>query len=346
MPPLTFRAPMAWLGPGHVVHDAAVQTDRGVVRYAGPAEGAPAAGGEVLEVDGFLLPAPADRHVHIGLSDPGAVLLGGVTAVRDLAWPADEIFALADASEGPSFTGPLIRASGPMLTAPGGYPTRSAWAPPGTGLEIGDPADVEGAVAALAARGATQVKVSLNAEAGPTPDDAVLAAIVSAARERRIPVTAHVQGRGEAERALGAGVDELAHCPWTEELDDRLIRSMARSGMRVVSTLHIHALGGETEGLRRALGNLRRFHRAGGDVLYGTDLGNGAIPPGIDVDEAALLAEAGLSTEAILRAMHRAPLFPGAPADLITLAEDPLESPEAFRAVGLVVRAGRVVRGT
>ena len=30
------------------------------------------------------MPAVADRHVHIGLADPGAVLLGGVTAVRDL----------------------------------------------------------------------------------------------------------------------------------------------------------------------------------------------------------------------------------------------------------------------
>ena len=69
------------------------------------------------------MPAVADRHVHIRLADPGAVLLGGVAAVRDLAWPADEIFALADASELPSFNGPLIRAAGPMLTAPGGYPT-------------------------------------------------------------------------------------------------------------------------------------------------------------------------------------------------------------------------------
>ena len=77
-------------------------------------------------VDGFLMPAVADRHVHIELSDPAAVLRGGVTAVRDLAWPPDRIFPLADASEMPSYNGPLIRAAGPMLTGHGGYPTAAA----------------------------------------------------------------------------------------------------------------------------------------------------------------------------------------------------------------------------
>ena len=79
-----------------------------------------------LVVDGFLMPAVADRHVHIELSDPAAVLRGGVTAVRDLAWPPERIFPLADASEMPSYNGPLIRAAGPMLTGHGGYPTKPA----------------------------------------------------------------------------------------------------------------------------------------------------------------------------------------------------------------------------
>ncbi len=42
------------------------------------------------------MPAAADRHVHIELGDPVAMLQRGVTAVRDLAWPTDRIFALAD----------------------------------------------------------------------------------------------------------------------------------------------------------------------------------------------------------------------------------------------------------
>ncbi|HYU93123.1 MAG TPA: amidohydrolase, partial [Actinomycetota bacterium] len=112
-----------------------VVCDGGRIVWVGSARLAPQADDE-LEVDGFLMPGVADRHVHICLADPGAVLLGGVTAVRDLAWPPDIIFPLADASELPTFNGPVIRAAGPMITAPGGYPTTDRWAPPGTGLEI------------------------------------------------------------------------------------------------------------------------------------------------------------------------------------------------------------------
>ncbi len=126
------RAPLAWLGPNELVRDAAVAVEGGVLTYAGPAARSPSAE-DIVEVDGFLMPAVADRHVHIRLSDPAAVLMGGVTAVRDLAWPADDIFALADASEMPSFNGPVIRAAGPMLTAPGATPPRTGGLRPAPG---------------------------------------------------------------------------------------------------------------------------------------------------------------------------------------------------------------------
>jgi imidazolonepropionase-like amidohydrolase len=336
---------MAWLGPGHVVHDALVAWEADIVAYAGPAQGTPylLGDGPIHQIDGFLMPAPADRHVHIGMSNAAAVLQGGVTAVRDLAWPPDQIFPLADASEGPSFNGPLIRAAGPMLTARGGYPTRATWAPPGTGKEVVGSDQAAAAVAELARRGAAHIKVSLNAEAGPTPSDAELAAICSAAAEHRLPVTAHAQGAGQAERALGAGIGELAHCPWTERLSDPVVETMARAGMRVVSTLDIHSYGQVTPELRTALDNLRRFYSAGGAVLYGTDLGNGAIPPGIDLREVLLLAEAGLSNEAVLRAITRAPLERGGPADVIALTGSPFEDLEVFEDVLFVMRGGRVV---
>ena len=49
--------------------------------------------------------------------------------------------------------------------------------------------------------------------------------------------------------------------------------------MRIVSTLDIHGWGSDTPEIRTALDNLSRFHAAGGRVVYGTDLGNGPIPP-------------------------------------------------------------------
>jgi imidazolonepropionase-like amidohydrolase len=338
---LSVRATMGWLGPGRRVDNVSVVIDGDTIVYAGEPKGAPPSEVTVL-LDGVLLPAAADRHVHMGLSDPGAVLLGGVTAVRDLAWPSSEIFPLADASEGPSFNGPLVRAAGPMLTAPAGYPTRASWAPPGTGLEIRGPNEAAEAVAKLAALGAAHIKVSLNEDAGPTPTDDELLAIVGAAHEFELLVTAHVQGRGQAERALGAGIDEIAHCPWTEKVPDPVIEGMAKS-MRMVSTLDIHSYGDDTPEIRVAIDNLFRFARAGGKVLYGTDLGNGPVPPGIDVREVMLLFQAGLSPEAVLTAMMRAPIEAGAPADLIGVARDPFEDLEALGELRLVMRAGRIV---
>jgi imidazolonepropionase-like amidohydrolase len=337
---LSIRAAAAWFGPGRLVEDAQVVCDGGTITYAGEATYIGHADRE-LALDGFLMPAVADRHVHIELSDPSAVLAGGVTAVRDLAWPVERIFPLADASEMPSFDGPLIRAAGPMLTAPGGYPTRDGWAPAGTGRELSSVEDATAAVEELARLGAAAIKVSLNADAGPTPSDAELAAICDAAHTADLPVTAHAQGKGQVERALGAGFDELAHTPWAR-LSDEVIQAAA-TRMRIVSTLDILSFGRDTPEIRTALDNLRRFHVAGGTITYGTDLGNGAIPPGIHAREALLMVEAGLEPEEVLEAMIRAPLEPDAPADLIALRTSPLDDLRAFDDVAMVIRAGRVV---
>lgn len=336
---LCVRAALAWLGPGRLIESAQIVCDGAVITYAGPATPISDAD-EELEVDGFLMPAVADRHVHIELADPASVLMRGVTAVRDLAWPPERIFPLADASELPSYRGPLIRAAGPMLTGHGGYPTHDGWAPTGTGREMDGPDDATGAVRELAALGAAAIKVSLNAEAGPTPTDAELAAICEEAHHQDLPVTAHAQGTGQVERALGAGIDELAHTPWTR-LPDEVIEACA-ARLRIVSTLDILSFGRDTPEIRTALDNLRRFHAAGGTVIYGTDLGNGPVPPGIDTREAMLLREAGLELEEILQAMVRAPLVPDAPADLIALERSPLDDAAAFDDLQLVVRAGNV----
>src|SRR6266540_5367269 len=219
MSTLAVRAPLAWLGPGRLVEDAFVVMERGRVVFAGSSkhlavrfageggsetlsgEPAPPEPDEELHVEGFLMPGVVDRHVHIGLSDPDAVVTGGVTAVRDLAWPAETIFSLAEASESPAFKGPLVRAAGPMITCPRGYPTRAGWAPQGTGVEVRDPEEAAVVTRRLLERGAAVIKVALNADAGPTLSDQELVAICDAAHQGGAIVTAHVQGRGQAARA-------------------------------------------------------------------------------------------------------------------------------------------------
>jgi imidazolonepropionase-like amidohydrolase len=340
---LAIRAPLAWLGPGRATPDVQVTCEGGSIVEVGRF-GPVRDTDELIAVDGFLMPAGADRHVHVELGDPGTIVRRGVTAVRDLAWPPERIFPLAEASEMPGFNGPLIRSAGPMLTAAGGYPTQAGWAPEGTGREVVDPDGAAAAISELARRGAVAIKVSLNAEAGPTPGDAVLAAICDAAAGADLPVTAHAQGTGQVARALGAGVGELAHTPWSERLDDATIAAAAER-QRWVSTLDIHGFGRDTPELRCALDNLTRFHRAGGEVVYGTDLGNGPIPSGVHVPELRWLRAAGLTTEECLEAFVRAPIEVGAPADLLVVGESPLGDVAALDEIRLVVRAGEVVAG-
>ncbi|HXY72338.1 MAG TPA: amidohydrolase family protein [Actinomycetota bacterium] len=342
---LAVRAPRGWLGPGPVVEDVLVVVRGAGVEYAGPraeftGEYEPE---DVVRIEGFLMPGVVDRHVHIGLADAAAVVRGGVTAVRDLGWSPDRIWAAAEESEGP-FDGPLIRGVGPIVTCPGGYPSRAAWAPRGTAMEVRGADEAADAVRSILARsGVAAVKIALNADAGPTLSDDELVAICDAAREAGALVTAHVQGEGQTARAVGAGVAELAHTPWTERLPDDLLAAMA-GRVRIVSTLDIHSGGKETPELHAALDNLSRFLAVGGGVAYGTDLGNGEIPPGIHVGEIWHLHRAGLTPEQLLETITFRPLAEGELADLVVLGGNPLEDLNAYGSVRYVLRAGRRMR--
>ena len=139
-------------------------------------------------------------------------------------------------------------------------------------------------------------------------------------------------------------MNELAHTPWVRLSDDVIETAALR--LRIVSTLDILSYGRDTPEIRIAVDNLRRFHQAGGTVIYGTDLGNGSIPPGIDTREVLLLRDAGLEPDEILDAMVRAPLDVDTPADLIALARSPLDDLTAFDDLLLVVRAGRIAMTT
>lgn len=345
---LVVRAPTAWRGGERVEGPVAARLAGGRVVWIGPPGARAARAGlardaEQIELDGVLLPGVVDHHVHIGLVSAAAALRGGLTTVRDLAAPPYEIFALARASRAPGFDGPRVRAVGPMLTAPGGYPTRAAWAPGGTGLEIHDAAHARGVVAALARAGAVAIKLALNDVAGPVLDDDLAAAICAAAHAEGLTAVAHVEGEGQTARALHAGVDELAHTPWTETLGDELVETLA-ARMTIVSTIDIHGYGEPTAQRATALDNLRRFRAAGGRVLYGTDLANGPLPDGIDARELDALHDAGLTPAEILAAATEGPLEPGARADIVAVDGDPLAGVGWGGRVVAVIRAGRVVR--
>lgn len=304
---------------------------------------------------GTWLPPLADAHVHLGLVDPVAVRRGGIAVVHDLGWVPD---AARTWPGRPGF--PAVAFAGAFLTAPGGYPSDRSWAPAGSVEEVGSPEAAVAAVDRQVAAGASFVKVALHSGAGPVPDDVTLAALVGHAHARGRDVVAHVEGRGMAARAFEAGVDRLAHAPFSERLPENLLAAMAGprpaehdlprarargygrdepdgdrnlvlggagvSRVSWVSTLDVHGWGSPTAEQDVAIDNVRRFVALGGTVVYGTDLGNGPLPPGVNARELRALAEAGLDAHALLGAIAHdgaapdpdgaATWVPGDPPDL------------------------------
>ena len=251
----------------------------------------------VVELGGTLFASLTDHHTHLGLSDPTALFRGGITHAVDLGWiPSVAATWLRDVRDRPA-----VAIAGALLTAPGGYPVMSGWAPPGAASEVGGPREAGEAVQQQIMTGASRIKVALNSDAGETVDNPTLRAIVQESHAAGIPVVAHVEGVGQTARALRAGVDQLAHTPFSERLDDDLVAEAVDAGMSWISTLDIHGWGRPTAAHRIAVDNLRRFAARGGRVLYGTDLGNGDLPVGVNARELAALQEAGLDGPALLR---------------------------------------------
>ncbi|HEX2374898.1 MAG TPA: amidohydrolase family protein [Actinomycetota bacterium] len=319
-----------------------------VVERVGPVgEVAPPAAAVVVDGAGAtLLPGFVDAHVHLGFYPAARVLAGGVTTVRDLGWPPERLAALSQAAAAPGAASPRLLAAGQILTAPGGYPTRAPWAPPGTARPVDGAAEAARAVAELAEAGAVVIKVALDDRVGPTLPAPVLAAVVGAAGERGLGVTAHVGTAAEAAKALATGVGELAHWPFDPAgLPDPLVDALAESVV-AVPTLHI-----DPTPARRA--GVRRFVARGGRVVYGTDLGNQGPPPGVDLQELRLLVEAGLrpgqalAAATSLAAAHLGldgvgRVAPGARADLLLVDGDPMADLRALGRPRLVTRDGWV----
>ena len=270
-----------------------------------------AGSGEVTTIEGgWLFPGFVDAHVHLSMSEPEAVAAGGVTGVLDLGSPLRYAFAAH----------PPIRfaAAGPLITARRGYPTTS-WGANGYGLEVNDPEQAADAVALLADGGAAMIKFAIEPRGGPVLDGATLRSVVDAAHARGLKVAAHALAVDAVAQALEVGADVLAHTP-VERLPGDLVAALGAAGVHVIST--VRAFGDSPD----ARANVAALADAGCVVAYGTDLGNGAIRPGIDPDELAILDEALSGRDRALAAAtsvsgalagHGGRIADGAPADLV-----------------------------
>ncbi len=331
-------------GPAAPIDDGQVEVDdSGLVTYVGVRR--PAAG--LVLAGGWVGPALVDTHVHLAFGEPGLALRGGVGAVRDLGAPIEDARRWRDAAGGP-----VVAIAGPIVTSVGGYPAY-AWGPGGYAQFAGSPDDARTAVAGLVAAGVDVVKLALQPAPGhPAPSAEVAAAVVGAAHEAGLAVTAHALSVAMVERALDAGVDELAHVP-VDLLPVALVRRIADAGAVVSSSLLTHSDTGHT------LANAAALVAAGARLVYGTDLGNVGTRPGAEPRELELLAAAGLGRWGALRAATdlaasvaglagrvpgRGRLLVGQPASAVLLPGDPVLDPAVWRTPTAVVQGVLVLQ--
>lgn len=282
----------------------------------------PGVGAGLPEVDAagrYVVPAFVDSHVHLAYRfDPAKLADGGIVAAVDLAAPLEWIGRDA----------PPLRVlwSGPMVTAPDGYPL-SSWGAGGYGWPATDPITASAAVDLLLDAGAKVVKFPVTGP--PVLDAATQAAVVQRAHARGAKVAVHALDDVSASQGALAGADVLAHAP-VERMSDATVA--AWSTRAVIPTLA--AFGGGPD----AVENVRRLRASGATVLYGTDFGN-STAPGISRAEIRLMLAAGMDGRAILDSGTSAParywgwedlgaIAVGKSASLLVLTADPLAKPE------------------
>lgn len=290
---------------------------------------------------GTILPGFVDLHVH---STTPSMLRAGVTTTRNVGGPEA---VLRPPHALPRY--PRVFSSGPLITVPGGYPTR---ANPGYVAPVRSAEEGAAKVDALVAKGAAVIKISLETFDGtvPTLDAHQVRAIVARAHRHGRRVTAHVADGLGLRIALEGGVDELAHMPCANVSPDQL-EALADRDIEVVGTLRTGRLFRPQ--CRDSLANARTFVAEGGLLLYGTDIP--AVPATLDLYELSLMRQAGLTGIETLaaasseagRALGRpriGTISVGAPADLWVAQGDPVRSIRVLGRVRFVMTRGVRIR--
>jgi len=295
----------------------------------------------------------------------------GFTTVFDIASLPGDAFALRRRIDAGEIAGPAILTTDAAFFPRDGTPiyVRQLFAQAGApSMEVATPAGARERVRAQLAAGADGVKLFAGAIVGGPMgvlpmDIAVAQAIVDEAHRAGKPAFAHPTNLRGLEIALASGVDVLAHPtsadgPWPPELVARVVAA----NMSLTPTLALFEIELARERvppeiarriLEAAQQQVGAFARAGGRVLFGTDLGY--IDEADPRREYALMAGAGLDWRAVLASLttHPAERFGqggrkgrvdvGMDADLVVLRDDPARSVEALGSVALVLRAGRVL---
>jgi imidazolonepropionase-like amidohydrolase len=191
-----------------------------------------------------------------------------------------------------------------------------------------------------------------------------LAQVIAAeAHDAGKPAFAHVSNNQGIEVAIRSGVDILAHTTPTDDLwSPSFAQRLTAAHMALTPTLTLWDVESKKgnaspddieKGMSRAAQQLEAFSRAGGQVLFGTDVGY--IEQFDTSEEFKWMSRAGMSFQEILASLttnpaqrfgystHSGRIAKGLDADLVVLRADPALDTSAFSKVRYTIRGGEVI---
>jgi imidazolonepropionase-like amidohydrolase len=292
----------------------------------------------------------------------------GFTTVFDVASVLDNTLALRRRIESGDLLGPRIFTVGePIWTIEPVYVREFLKQ---NHVDIANTKTPEQAIALVrdhAAKGANGIKLFTGSYQGQGKVAilplVIAKAAVEEAHRHHLPVFAHPQNAAGVNVAIASGVDVLAHTvpqspPWTSDLVARL----KNANMALIPTLTLFDFearkGNESDEERqgwiaRMVDELRAYSQAGGDTLFGTDIGY--INHYDTTLEFTLMAQAGMNYREILASLTTNPaqkfgdsdrtgrIAKGMKADLVVLSADPATDVTAFSKVRFTIRNGNVI---
>jgi imidazolonepropionase-like amidohydrolase len=196
----------------------------------------------------------------------------------------------------------------------------------------------------------------------PMPMDQAKAIVAEAHRAGK-PVFAHPSNSEGLEIAIQSGVDVLAHtAPMSGDWTPAFVERLKAAHLALVPTLtlfDVEATKAKVSDEEHAMWisqpvqELRAFSDAGGQVLFGTDVGY--IDQYDTSEEFTLMSRAGMSFQQILASLttspaqrfgyagHSGSIAKGMDADLVVLDGDPAKDAKAFAKVHQVIRNGKLI---
>ncbi|MBC7572512.1 MAG: amidohydrolase family protein [Spirosoma sp.] len=330
-------------------------------------------------IDGFTSNPPdiayqAAKHAK-------TTLMAGFTTVRDLGGSGVNV-SLRNAINQGLVDGPHIITAGKTIATTGGHadPTngyrKNLMGDPGPvdGV-INGPEDARKAVRQRYKEGSDLIKITAtggvlsNAKDGSGPQftEEEVKAVVDAAKDYGFAVAAHAHGAEGMKRAIRAGVQTIEHGTL---MDDEAIELFKKYGTYYVPTI----IAGKTaaDSARRfgyypalvtpkalAIGpkiqaTFTKAYKAGVNIAFGTDAG--VFIHGYNAKEFEYMVEAGMPAVAAIRSalLTNAKLLgmesqigsiePGKLADIIAVADNPIQTIKTLQTVQFVMKDGKVYK--